>query len=67
MQLKEGLYCYPVPTEYDATTLMKDLWIDCVLPECDRHYEHAVDELTRRGPTEMHAGIHVSSASTSAL
>ena len=66
MQLKEGLYCYLVPTGYDATTLMKDLWIDCVLPECDRHYEHALDELTRRGPTEMHDGVHVSSASKSA-
>ena len=66
MQLKDGLYCYLVPTGYDATSLMSDLWIDCVLPECDRHYEQAVEEVRRGGPTEMNIGAQPSSASTSA-
>ena len=37
---------------------MKELWTDCVLPECDRHYEQSVDEFLRGGPMEMKSGIH---------
>lgn len=56
--MKDGLYCYLVPTGFDGTQLMKELWTDCVLPECDRQYEQSVDEFLRGGPMEMKSGIH---------
>ena len=59
MQLKEGLYCYLVPPGFDGTRLMKELWNDCVLPECDRHYERAVEEFLRGGPTELNTGVQI--------
>lgn len=63
IQLKDGLYCYLVPTGFDGTHLMKEMWTDCVLPECDRHYERAVEELLRGGPTEINVADHNASAS----
>lgn len=63
IQLKDGLYCYLVLTGFDGTHLMKEMLTDCVLPECDRHYERAVDELLRGGPIEMIVTDHNASAS----
>ena len=65
IQLKDGLYCYLVPTGFDGTRLMKELWTDCVLPECDRHYEQAVEELLRGGPIEMNVADHSTTGSSS--
>lgn len=68
-QLKTGLYCCLVPTAFDETELMRRMWLECVLPECDVHHENAVKELQREGPIEdSHlpmASSTLSSSSTS--
>jgi hypothetical protein len=66
MHLKEGLYCYLVPPEFDGTCLMKELWSDCVLTECGRHYERAVEECLRGGPTELNTEVQTFTMNASA-
>ena len=52
-QLKSGLYCYLVPTNYDGTDLMTKMWVEAVLPEGDIHYAEAVKEMYKRGVEEI--------------
>jgi hypothetical protein len=55
-QLKSGLYCYLVPTNYDGTDLMTKMWVEAVLPEGDIHYAEAVKEMYRKGVEEIRGG-----------
>ena len=41
-QLKSGLFCYLVPTNYDGTDRVTKMWVEAVLPEGDMHYAEAV-------------------------
>jgi hypothetical protein len=54
-----------VPTNYDGTDLMTQMWVEAVLPEADLHYAEAVKEMYREGVDEI--GVVVSEGAAPTL